>query len=308
MSPTLFTRLGPISLPNPLVLASGVLGVSASSMGFCVANGVGAVTAKSCSLQPRKGHAPPVVAVWEQGMLNAVGLSNPGAHVLVHELREYKERFPDHPLIASVFGGSPEEFAAVTEILAEAGPDLIEVNVSCPNVQSEFGVPFSADFDATATITRAVKDVAGDIPVSTKLSVNCPSLYRMAQVVRDAGADMITAINTIGPGMLIDVDARAPVLTNKVGGVSGPAIFPVALKAVWEVRKAVDLPIIGTGGVSNADQALQMIMAGADAVGVGTSVWSVGATVFSQINEGMLAWMEENGVSSLDEIRGVIHG
>ncbi len=308
MSASLRTRLGAVELPNPLVLASGVLGVSASSMGFCVSSGVGAVTAKSCSLEPRKGHAPPVVAVWEQGMLNAVGLSNPGARVLVDELREYKQRFPAHPLIASVFGGSPGEFAAVAQILAEAGPDVIEVNVSCPNVQSEFGVPFSADFEATAAITRAVKEVAGDIPVSTKLSVSCPSLYRMAQVVQEAGADMITAINTIGPGMLIDIDARAPVLTNKVGGVSGPAIFPVALKAVWEVRKAVDLPIIGTGGVSNADQALQMIMAGADAVGVGTSVWSGGAGVFAQITAGMVEWMEENGVHSLDEIRGVIHG
>ncbi|NLG35020.1 MAG: dihydroorotate dehydrogenase electron transfer subunit, partial [Lentisphaerae bacterium] len=185
-----------------------------------------------------------------------------------------------------------------------ARPDLIEVNVSCPNVESEFGTPFAADAEALAAVTRAVKDGAGDIPVSIKLSVQCASIARMAEVCAKNGADAITAINTVGPGMWIDTGARRPVLSNQVGGVSGTAILPIAVRAVYEIRKAVDLPIIGTGGVSCADDALQLILAGADAVGVGSAVYEGGVELFEKINRGLARWMEAGGVETIGEVRG----
>ncbi len=300
------TEIAGVALERPFVLASGILGVSASSMAFAVDQGAGAVTTKSVAREPRRGHANPVVAPFDHGLLNAVGLSGPGALFMAREVEAYRVR-RDAPIIASVFGADPEEFAAVTAALVPARPHMIEVNVSCPNVSSEFGVPFSADPVATAEITRAVVEAAGGIPVTTKLSFHCPSLAVMARACEDAGAAALTAINTIGPGMVIEPGFRRPVLTNKVGGVSGPAILPLAVRAVWEVRRSCSLPIIGTGGVETLDGALQMFMAGATAVGVGTGLWRQGAGLMAELNSGLLAWLEAEGCDGLDEIIGVAH-
>ena len=264
-------RVAGVGLESPLVLASGVLGTAASSLRRVAEAGAGAVTTKSCSLLPRAGHPAPCVLPWRGGLLNAVGLSNPGVEAVIEELAEYK-RTCGTPLFVSIFAGSAEEFGRLAGRIAEAKPDLIEVNVSCPNVESEFGIPFAADPTACAAATRAVKESAGSIPVSIKLSAQCASLARMAAACQRNGADAITAINTVGPGMAIDTGAGRPVLSNQVGGVSGMAILPIAVRAVYEIRRAVDLPIIGTGGVSCADGVLQLIMAGADAVGVGSGI------------------------------------
>ncbi len=306
-APLLATSIAGVALERPFVLASGILGVSASSMALAVDGGAGAVTTKSVALAPRKGHPNPVVAPFEHGLLNAVGLSGPGAAFMAEEIRAFRER-SGVPVIASVFGADPAEFAAVTAAVAEAAPQLIEVNVSCPNVSSEFGVPFSADPVATAEITRAVVEAAGGIPVLTKLSFHCPSLAVMARACEDAGAAGLTAINTIGPGMVIEPGFRAPVLTNRIGGVSGPAILPLAVRAVWELRGACGLPIIGTGGVENLDGAVQVLMAGADAVGVGTGLWRHGVGLMAQLNEQLAAWLEAEGCASIREIVGVARG
>jgi dihydroorotate dehydrogenase (NAD+) catalytic subunit len=210
-------------------------------------------------------------------------------------------------LIASVFGRTPEEFALVADRLMEARPDMIEANVSCPNVRSEFGEPFGANVEATVEITRLLKRVCIGVPLSIKLTVNCPSIARMALAVEEAGADCVTAINTAGPGMLIDINTRRPILSNKTGGVSGPAMFPIALRAVYQIRAVSKIPIIATGGVRTAEDALQLFMAGATAIGVGTAVYSDGIEVFQKINQGLEQWMSHGGIADLDEIRGVAH-
>ena len=295
-----------IALDSPLVLASGVLGTTASSLRRVAEAGAGAVTTKSCSLVPRKGHPAPCVLPWKGGLLNAVGLSNPGVEGASAEIAECK-RTCATPVFASIFAGSPAEFGELARRIAEAKPDLIEVNVSCPNVESEFGIPFAADPEACGAVTRAVKENAGGIPVSIKLSAQCASIARMAEVCQANGANAITAINTVGPGMWIDTGVGRPVLSNKVGGVSGTAILPIAVRAVYEIRKAVDLPIIGTGGVSCADDALQLIMAGADAVGIGSGVYGGGIELFGEINRGLAEFLNERGFESPAQVKGMAH-
>lgn len=305
--PSLALQLAGVRLDPPLVLASGILGVSASSMAFAVEHGAGAVTTKSVARAPRAGHKNPVVAPFAHGLLNAVGLSGPGAAAMAEEVRAFRERSAA-PVIASVFGADPAEFAEVAATLAAAGPHLVEVNVSCPNVASEFGTPFSADPVLTAEITAAVVAAARGIPVSVKLSIHCPSLAAMARACEAAGASALTAINTVGPGMIIEPGLRRPVLTNKVGGLSGPAILPLAVRAVWELTEATPLPVLGTGGVERAEDALQLVMAGARGIGIGTAVWREGVGVFDRIAADLGAWLAREGVPSLETLVGVAHG
>ncbi len=302
----LAVNIAGVRLPNPTVVASGILGVSASSAGLAVAHGAGAVTLKSCGPEPRTGHRGPTIVPVPGGLLNAVGLSNPGAAAVCDEIRTFKDRY-DVPLIASIFGRTEAEFAAVGEVISEASPDLLEINVSCPNVASEFGTPFGLDREATGRITRLVKEVAGEIPVLVKLSPQAHNLGSLASHCQESGADGITAINSLGPGMAIDVYTRRPVLSNEVGGLSGRAILPVAVRAVHEIARNVTIPIIGTGGIATTEDALQMILAGATAVGIGTGVHSRGIDIFDEIGEGIAAYLEEGGFSCLDEIRGAIH-
>lgn len=299
--------LSGISMTNPLVLASGILGVTASCMARVASMGAGAVTTKSCSVEPRAGHKSPCILPIEGGLLNAVGLSNPGVDAVASEILAFRT-LSQAPIFASVFARSVDEFGEVTRRIARARPDLIEVNVSCPNVQSEFGTPFGADFDTTARITRTVKDNAGDIPVAMKLTIHCPSVGYMAKICQDNGADVITAINTVGPGMAIDVATRHPVLSNKMGGLSGTAIFPLALKAVWEVSRNCTLPIIATGGVSTGNQAAQMILAGATAVAIGTGVYDCGVDVFRRVARELAEWVDSTPEKSLSSLRGAAHG
>ena len=294
------------TMSSPLVLASGVLGLTADSMKRVLIAGAGAVTTKSFSMEPRKGHPCPSILPYNSGLLNAVGLSNPGVNEMNKEIRKLQAQH-NGLIFASVFGRTPEEFGLATTSAAEAEPDLIEVNVSCPNVESEFGTPFGASFQDVEKITKIVKKEAGIIPVSIKLTLHCPSIKKMAQVCEESGADAITAINTVGPGMLIDTGVMRPVLANKVGGVSGPAIFPLALRAVWEIARAVSLPVIATGGVSSTDDTLQMIMAGATLVSIGSAIYYDDLGVFSKINKGLIDWMTVRKIGTLQEIRGKAH-
>ena len=307
MKPSLQVRLAGVELKSPLVLASGILGVTASSLAMVARHGVGAVTTKSFSLEERPGHKGPTIVAFDQGWVNAVGLSNPGWEVATGEIREYKSRTRT-PVIASIFGKTMEEFPRVAEKAALAEPDLIEVNVSCPNVASELGTPFEADDADLAWITSAVKRAVGRIPVAMKLSANFGGIGRKAKACEDSGADVITAINTVGPGMLIDLNVRKPVLSNKVGGVSGPAILPVALRSVFEITRCVKIPVIGTGGVSCAEDALQMIVAGATAVGVGSAFAFDGLEKIPAMHQGMEDYLARGNFPSLEWIRGAAHG
>jgi dihydroorotate dehydrogenase (NAD+) catalytic subunit len=274
-------------------------------MDLVARHGLGAVTTKSFSLDERSGHKGPTLVAFDHGFLNAVGLSNPGWEAATAEIRAFKAR-SDTKVIASIFGRTAEEYGRIAEHAASAAPDLIEVNVSCPNVASELGTPFEADAAVLGRITGDVKRAAGAIPVSIKLSSNFGVIGRMARVCEDHGADAITAINTVGPGMIIDVNARRPVLSNGAGGVSGPAILPIAVRSVYEVARAVKLPIIGTGGVASAEDALQLVLAGATAVGIGTALYE-GLEVVDRVNRGLESYLAREGLDSLDAIRGAAH-
>ncbi len=295
-----------IPLRNPTVLASGILGMSASSAGLAVALGAGAVTFKSCGLEPRKGHPCPAVVPFEHGLLNAVGLSNPGAEQMAREIADFRQRF-QIPVFASIFGKTVAEFGQVAEIISKARPHLIEVNVSCPNVESELGTPFGLDGAVTAEITRVVKRASEGIPVAIKLSPQAHGIGRIARACQDAGADAITAINTVGPGMVIDPVLRRPILSNRVGGVSGGAVLPIAVRCVYEIASQVTIPIIGTGGVSRADHALQLILAGATGIGIGTGLHEAGDGVFTDVCQGLSDYLDRNGLDNLDKLRGAAH-
>jgi len=307
--PRLGVKLCGVDLPNPLILASGILGTEAELLARVAQSGAGAVTAKSCSLEPRAGHPNPTVLAWEHGLINAVGLANPGVEAEVEELARTRALLEPLgvALIASVFADTVENFARVAGRVVDADPDLLEVNISCPNVHDEFGTPFAADAAAAAEVTAAVREaVAGRVAVLVKLSPNVSDIAEIARAVETAGADGITAINTL-TGMVIDVHARRPILANRTGGLSGPAIRPLAVRCVYDIYRAVKLPIIGTGGVSSGRDALEMVLAGATAVGIGSAVYGEGPEVFGQIADGMGALLEELGYESVEEARGAAH-
>ena len=289
----------------PLVLASGILGTEAALMERVARCGAGGITTKSCGPSPRSGHPNPTVLHWGPGLINAVGLANPGVEAELDILRDTAVRLAPLgvPLIASIYGHTVDEFARVARRIGDARPDLIEVNISCPNVQAEFGRPFALDARAAAAVTCAVKQVTA-IPITVKLSPNTADLIPIARAVVEAGADALTAINTVGPGMVIDLDSRQPILANRAGGVSGPAIRPIAVRCVYDLARTVGVPIIGTGGVSSGRDALEMVMAGATLVGVGSAVYGRGPEVFAQIRDEMLDGLTIHEIGSLHELRG----
>jgi dihydroorotate dehydrogenase (NAD+) catalytic subunit len=293
-----------LRLKNPLVLASGIIGTSATLLERAAQCGAGAVISKSCSLAAREGHANPVAVDWGHGVINAIGLTNLGAAEEARMLVEAKSKlYPlGVPIIASIFAGTLEEFGITAKVISQANPDMIEVNISCPNVADEFGTPFAATEKSAAEVTEAVRK-STDIPISVKLAPNVYNIGRIAKAVEAAGADAITAINTM-PGMVIDARAGRPVLSNRTGGISGAAIKPIALRCVAEIAQNVKVPIIGTGGVMSGMDTAEMIMAGATAVGIGTAVWYRGVEAFNQIKSELETFMEEEGYRNLDEMRG----
>jgi dihydroorotate dehydrogenase (NAD+) catalytic subunit len=209
------------------------------------------------------------------------------------------------PLIASIFAHTVEEFASVAEMVARSEPDLIEVNISCPNTADEFGLPFAASGESAAAVTWAVKR-ATDIPISLKLAPNVPSIGSIAQAVADAGADAITAVNTM-PGMLIDAPSGQPILANRSGGISGPALKPIALRCVYEITDHVLVPVVGTGGVVTGTDAAEMFMVGATAIGIGSAYHYRAESAFRLIREELLEFMSAYGYESLTDLRGAAH-
>lgn len=298
-------------LPTPLILASGIWGTTPDLMERAARSGCGAVTAKSCGPIPRAGHVNPSCVDWGQGLINAIGLANPGAEAEVELLTQTEERLQPLgvPLIASIFAGHAAEFGEVAATVAAARPNFVEVNISCPNVGSEFGEPFAATPESASDVTRHVKEalVGTDIPVIIKLAPNVPSIARIAVAVVEAGADALSVINTM-PGMIIDIESGQPILANRSGGLSGPAIKPIAIKCVYDVSKACpEIPIIGTGGVTSGKDAIEMIMAGATAIGVGSAIYYGGGSAVTAIKNEMVDWLETHGVERLSEIRGQAH-
>jgi dihydroorotate dehydrogenase (NAD+) catalytic subunit len=300
-----------LPLPTPLVLASGIWGTTVSLLVRAAENGCGAVTAKSCGPAPRAGHVNPSCLDWGHGLINAIGLANPGAETEVTLLAAAKRELAPlgARLIASIFAGPPEEFGAVAGIVAQAKPDLVEVNISCPNVHSEFGDPYAADADAAAEVTGHVVAALRPhaIPVIVKLAPNVPNIGRIARAVVASGADALCVINTM-PGLVIDAESGQAMLANCSGGLSGPALKPIALKCVYDVRRACpETPIIGTGGVTSGVDVVEMLMAGATAVGVGSAVYYRGADVFSALLHELQDWLTQHRVTDVNTIRSSAH-
>ncbi|MCB0099096.1 MAG: dihydroorotate dehydrogenase [Caldilineaceae bacterium] len=299
------------TLPTPLILASGIWGTTVSLLTRAAQSGCGAVTAKSCGPAPRAGHVNPSCIEWGGGLINAIGLANPGAEAEVALLAKAKRELTPLgvPLIASIFAGTYAEFGQVAATVAEAEPDFLEVNISCPNVGSEFGEPFAGNPESAALVTQQVKRALRptNIPVIIKLAPNVPSIARIARAVVEAGADALCVINTM-PGMVIDLESGQPILANRSGGLSGPAIKPIAIKCVYDVRKACpDTPIIGTGGVTHGVDAVEMLMAGADAVGVGSAIHYRGPNALQQIVNEMQSWADAHSIGCWQEVRGLAH-
>ncbi len=299
------TRLCGVKLENPTVLASGFLGVTGSSLCFVAGKGAGAVTTKSIGIEERKGHPAPIVLQWEKGIINAVGLSSPGIESSLEELG-YAVRNCKSPVIASIFAPTTKQFGEVAKHVSKIMPNFIEVNISCPNVEAEFGKPFAADPKISADVTKIVKRNT-KIPVIVKLSPNVSNIKVIAKSVEKAGADAICAINTVGPGMLIDIKTGKPLLANKAGGLSGPAIKPLAVRCIYDIYEAVKIPIIGTGGVTYGKDAVEVIMAGATAVGIGSGIYYRGVDVFKKVSNEIENFMLKEDYSSLKEFRGIAH-
>ncbi|MCX6769678.1 MAG: dihydroorotate dehydrogenase [Candidatus Micrarchaeota archaeon] len=296
------TCLGKLKLENPLILASGIRGNTAALLIRAAKEGAGAATSKSCSLTPRTGHANPTMAGTEGVFINAIGLSNPGVQEEILEIRRAVKE-AKIPIIASIYAKEVEEFAEVARLISEAKPHMLEVDISCPNVHRE-GAMFSSYKEDAAKVCAAVAE-ATKIPFSAKLSPDVPNIGQIAHVCVTSGAGCITAINTAG-GMYIDARARKAVLSNWFGGISGPAIKPIALKAVHSIRKAVgeEVPIIGTGGVSNGIDAAEMLMAGATAVGIGTAIAARKEDApFEAIASELKAFMKEEGYTKISQLK-----
>ena len=273
------------------VLAPGILGVTGDSMAQVATYGAGGITCKSISKNTRKGHPTPVIQAYEHGLLNAVGLSSSGVTQSNAELSILRKK-TDTVIIASVFGGTKEEFRETIELLDPAVYDAVELNISCPNVADEFGLAFAHSPTSAASVMKEAR-TATTKPIIVKLSPNYPSIGNIAKACEDEGAVGITAINTVGPGMLIDIHTIQPKLTNSVGGVSGPAILPIAVRCVYEIAKSVKIPIIGMGGVTTIEDAIQLIIAGATLYGLGTAISYKGLSIFQEINEGIEKYLKE---------------
>ncbi len=293
---------------NPTVLASGILGITASSWKLVAKNGAGAITTKSLWLREHKGHPNPTIISTEHWTLNAVGVPDAGPEKARQEIGEYNREKPI-PLIGNIIAESVENYAKTADAILPLKPDFLEVNISCPNVEDEFGRPFACSATDAAAVTKAVKAVSGKTPVFIKLSPNVDSIAAIALACAKAGADGFTVINTVGPGMAIDLRSRMPILANKVGGMSGPAIKPIAVKCVADVFAATDgkLPIIGTGGVYTGEDAIEMMLAGATLIGVGTAVGDRGIDVFKKICDEMQFWCTNEGIWEVTDLVGAMH-
>ena len=263
--------LAGVTLKNPVVVASGTFGFGREYSQFYDLSELGGICAKGLTLYPREGNPAPRIAETPMGILNSVGLQNPGIDAFIAEELPFLRQF-DTKVIANISGNTPEEYGVMCEKLAVAGVDMIEVNISCPNVKAG-GLAYGTRPELAAEVTEEAKKHAGGVPVMVKLSPNVTDITEIAKAAEGAGADALSLINTIR-GMRIDVSTRRPILKMNTGGLSGPAVLPVAVRMVWEVSQAVSVPILGMGGVAKGEDAAQLMLAGASAVAVGTALFA----------------------------------
>jgi dihydroorotate dehydrogenase (NAD+) catalytic subunit len=301
--PRLAVNIGGIQMKSPVATASGTFGYGPEYAPYLDLNRLGAIVVKGITLKPRAGNPPPRLAETPAGILNAIGLQNPGVERFIAEALPYLSGY-DLPVIVNIAGDTVEDYARLAGRLDRVpGVAGLEVNISCPNVKKG-GLQFGSDPSAAAEVTRAVKGHTG-LPVVVKLSPNVTDIVPVAEKVAGAGADALSMINTL-VGMAIDIKNRRPLLGNVTGGLSGPAVKPVAVRAVWQVYREVPLPIIGMGGITTADDALEFILAGASAVAVGTAHFiNPRATV--EVLEGLEEYLAANGMADIRELVGAAH-
>lgn len=300
MAADLATELLGLRLRNPLILAAGILGISGHTLRRVAESGAGAVVTKSYGVEPRVGYPNPTIVEVTGGLMNAMGLPNPGVAELREEIVEAKKA--GVPVIASIYGCIGADYAEAAEIASLAQPQAIELNVSCPHVK-EVGAQIGQDADAVESITRSVKAKVR-IPVIVKLTPNVTNIAEIAKSAQSGGADAVTAINTL-KALAIDPDLMRPILAAGMGGLSGPAIKPVALRCVYEIKKAVDIPVIGCGGIMNWRDVVEFILAGASAVQLGTALMYKDLMVFREIEEGLRGYLARKDVSGLTELCGL---
>ena len=294
-------KLAGVTLKNPVMTASGTFGSGREYGEFVNLNKLGAVVTKGVASEPWEGNPTPRVAETYGGMLNAVGLQNPGIDVFVRRDLPFLTQY-DAKIIVNVCGRTVSDYCQVAERLSGQPVDLLEINISCPNVK-EGGIAFGQDPAAVEHITKEIKKYAKQ-PVIMKLSPNVTDIVTMAKAAEAGGADALSLINTI-TGMKIDIQKRTFALANKTGGLSGPAIHPVAVRMVYQVAQAVKLPIIGMGGIATAEDAIEMLLAGATAISVGTANFS-NPMVTMEILEGMQSYMAQQGVEDVQELIGAV--
>ena len=293
--------LAGVELKNPVMTASGTFGSGAEYSEFVDLNQLGAVVTKGVANVPWPGNPTPRIAVVYGGMLNAIGLQNPGMEVFCKRDLPFLKQF-DTKVIVNVCGKSTQDYCEVVERLSDEPVDLLEINISCPNVK-EGGIAFGQDPKAVEAITREIKKYAKQ-PVIMKLSPNVTDITEMARAAESGGADVLSLINTL-TGMKIDINRRTFALANKTGGMSGPAVKPIAVRMVYQVAHAVQLPIIGMGGISNAEDALEFLMAGATAVSIGTANF-VNPYATVETVHGIEEYMRKNNVSDIHELIGIV--
>jgi len=300
--PDLRVNIGSLELQNPVMTASGTFGYAREFENLVNLHRLGGVVVKGISLEPRAGNPPPRIVETPCGMLNAIGLQNVGVKRFIDEKMTYL-RGIRAPVVVNILGDSIEEYREITRRLADTeGIAAIEVNISCPNVKKG-GVAFGNDPRMAAAVTAAVKEVS-NVPVIVKLSPNVSDVAQVARAVEDGGADSVSLINTL-IGMAIDLERRKPVLANVIGGLSGPAVKPVALRMVFQVAQAVKIPVIGIGGIDCAEDALEFLLAGASAIQVGTANF-VNPGVSEEIVDGISSYVKEHRLDSIRELIGAL--
>jgi dihydroorotate dehydrogenase (NAD+) catalytic subunit len=302
-SPDLAVTIGNMILKNPVMTASGTFGYGEEYAPFVDLNRLGAVVVKGLSLEPRSGNPPPRIMETPAGMLNAVGLQNVGVRAFIAQKLPFLRKF-DTAVIANIFGETVDEYRRVAEILSGAeGVHAIEVNISCPNV-NKGGIAFGARPDLAAEVTRRVRGETG-FPLIVKLTPNVTDIAEIALAVEAAGADAISLINTI-TGMSVDIEKRRPHLANITGGLSGPAIRPVALRMVWQAVRAVKIPVIGIGGIMTASDALEFFITGATAIQVGTANF-VNPVAVLEIIDGIREYLIRHEIADIAELIGSLN-
>ncbi len=296
----LTTNLAGIKLRNPTMLSSGVLGISSSLLKRIYDAGAGCVVTKSIGPEPRSGYSNPCVVEVTGGYINAMGLPNPGITAFLEDLKELNEL--ELPTIVSIFGGDEAQFAKIAQTVAENGAIGLELNISCPHAEVS---TIGQDPEITKRVVQAVKSAVA-IPIFVKLTPNVTNLVEIALAAESAGADGLTAINTVR-AMAIDIYSKTPILSNKYGGLSGPAIKPIAIRCIYELYENIKIPLIGVGGITTWQDAVEFLLAGATALQIGTGIKYNGLIIFKEVIEGIKNYLTDENYSNLNEIIGAAH-